>query len=760
MSLSRVLTADERSATQGSRWSFCRLEATNPDGAWLDLGQLTVNGTTPANFINTAQLTKTIDENTCSFSATVRREIGALSLAPLKTDSPLNATAGFMYAPALDLRRRWRLSVAIMPWGRYPASSSYRLLAEGYITTLDIGGERFGEPGLITITGRGLEMPLLKLEQLVEQSYAGAAILSRLQAMLNRWNAGVTVVADTSAPSYYVNANTQAVGALMPALQEIAALPGAVLRYMITGTADVNQFTLFTPNRAPSSPDWTFGPSEYRAIPVNRIDYDGIRNYIPVTYFDDVAGTTTITSPAPEPTTVSATAGAATFSASPGTTIANGAVIVVEGVAYTVSGYSGGTTATLSGAPTFTAKAWVTSASITRYGLLPMPIGLDRTTNITTLAAAGALADAVRADLEFPILEQSIESEGAWFVELYDYVKLDPNGTHYADAQYGGVTTVTHTFAGGTLVTTIGLRGKPAGGYRSWLSLGSDTPRAAFVPEITNLTATASELFFGIVHIPQVLAAATVNTYTKSVTFEIATAITFASVLATQAGNITDSAATAFWFGSGLINPELTYYVRATPYSGPVSGGVSTGIAGAPVIASTRTSKLTPTKPDFDAAVETISALAAAVGAIGIPTVFVNVPEDDQWLALSTIPTAEVEVGTEFRRQRYLLGAGSVRLNANIKTLTGTPTMKLKYTTNAFGAVADLVTWTPPGTGLRSSPWATLPSGAKADVGLTLYVADGADTAALDLYELDAEFLPTTVAGGRVHTAAFAPAFN
>jgi hypothetical protein len=70
------------------------------------------------------------------------------------------------------------------------------------------------------------------------------------------------------------------------------------------------------------------------------------------------------------------------------------------------------------------------------------------------------------------------------------------------------------------------------------------------------------------------------------------------------------------------------------------------------------------------------------------------------------------------------------------------------------------MTWVPLGTGLQTSAWVAVPTAAKADVGLTLYVADGANTAAIDFYELDAEFRPLDVAAGRIHTAAFAAAFD
>lgn len=165
---------------------------------------------------------------------------------------------------------------------------------------------------------------------------------------------------------------------------------------------------------------------------------------------------------------------------------------------------------------------------------------------------------------------------------------------------------------------------------------------------------------------------------------------------------------------------------------------------------------------DADTLTDTIgtgSAAGAVLGGIGVKEVFVRVPEDDQWLALSTIPASETEIGTEYRTKRYLVGMGSVRLNANIKALTGTPTLKLKFSTDAFGSVADVMTWAPSGTGPQSSGFVAVPSGARVDAGLTLYIADGGGTAALDLYALDAEFIPTTVAGARVHAAEFAQEF-
>lgn len=74
----------------------------------------------------------------------------------------------------------------------------------------------------------------------------------------------------------------------------------------------------------------------------------------------DIAGTGTV-SIGQGTGTVSATAGAATFSANQTGLIANGSVIRVSGVDYTVSGLAG-TTATLSGSPTFGASSFTVTS--------------------------------------------------------------------------------------------------------------------------------------------------------------------------------------------------------------------------------------------------------------------------------------------------------------------------------------------------------------------------------------------------------------
>jgi hypothetical protein len=71
----------------------------------------------------------------------------------------------------------------------------------------------------------------------------------------------------------------------MDLIGETAALPGASLRYKYD-SSDVLSFTLFAPNRTPSTPDWTLGRRiEYEKLDVG-IGLDAVRNYVVVRYMD------------------------------------------------------------------------------------------------------------------------------------------------------------------------------------------------------------------------------------------------------------------------------------------------------------------------------------------------------------------------------------------------------------------------------------------------------------------------------------------
>src|SRR6185437_9358855 len=135
---------------------------------------------------------------------------------------------------------------------------------------------------------------------------------------------------------------------------------------------------------------------------------------------------------------------------------------------------------------------------ITKYGVRYMRVDVAGTVNLTSTQAQ-AMADAMCSDLQTPWLEQEFSSYALWFAQLYDYAKTLANGVHYNADQLGGVTSVAHAISGGTVKSTIGARGQPAGGYRSWLQYARLSVSAApiynqCIAQVTNTTATTIEV--------------------------------------------------------------------------------------------------------------------------------------------------------------------------------------------------------------------------------------------------------------------------
>ena len=771
----RTLTATERGyvSDPAGHSCFAYLEVTADDGAtWKNLGALAV-GSNTRDFLTIAQITNSIDSNTVAFSATLKREIDLDSLSPLRTDSAVNdsvVTPG-TYAPLLELQRKWRIKAAIVAKGTVPDISDYRDMESGYIRTLTVNGLE----DTIAVSGIGLEAPILDAFIVDDRTYSDAMEDVIQGALDDQLGQDVIALYTPTSPSFIVNDTIGDIN-LMPALSDIAALIGWSLRYRYDAS-DVNQFTLFEPDRSATVAEWTIAATEYEDLTAS-LDISGVRNYIKVRYNDPTAGVTTVISPGAESGTVSCVGQAATFSTSQAAVLADGALIVVDDVGYRVSSFDGTTGCTLVGAPDFTAKQFYTSASLTKYGLQTFVIDLAASTQITTSTSAGNLADAVRADREDPALVQSFKAPGLWFVQLHDFVGTTANGVHYDADQTGGVTSYTHDFADGMLVTTVNLAGKPKGRYTTWKRIGSGAGASVVLPAVINVTATAREVIATTVFSGMgVVAVASVNSYTKSVTFELSAGSDFSSVLSTVAVDVVNGTADSTW-GSGFVDSGTTYYVRATPYSAP--SGV--GTAGDAAIANTDT-RLAPsdsptttidfsTAGEFQVNVTSVPAtalpadvetgVASSANEIGTPLVFYRTPlGGSQWLALSTIPATAEEVGSEYRHPEYAVGAGRIRLHANVKSVTGTPTLSVKSSADDFGTTpTDCVTLSVAGTGWQSSDWATLDTASRADVAFSPFAGDGADTGAVDLYALIAELLPDLVTAFRDFSDDFSDGFS
>lgn len=370
-------TAPERAAVAGAQLDcYAVLEAQNPDGAFV---RFDIDLDPDVDFFNSVTLHDDIDSNAMSMAAELLRDMGpgsTLSLAPLLESSTLNRDALDAYAPMLDLVRMWRVSVCVLPHGD-PAPTfpdDYHEIGKGYIDAIQVDDVS----PTIQVTGRGEEAAIIKAEilELVTYSIGSTDDMETvIQALLddNMGVAAPTLYVPTPT-SFIINEYTQDYGNLMGAVSAIASLAGYVLRYRYDA-AGVNRLTLFQPLREAEqgAEDWEIGPTEYLRLPVNKFDIFGVRNHVIVRYVDEVTGeVATYTTPAPP-----------------------------------------------------------TSPSIDRFGQIDLPIDLGKDSQITTSARAFELAQAVRADLEFPKLEQQFETYGFWFVQLTDWGKTPGNGVMY-----------------------------------------------------------------------------------------------------------------------------------------------------------------------------------------------------------------------------------------------------------------------------------------------------------------------------------------
>lgn len=686
-SLARALTTTERdtvAALKGHNF-YCYLSVTDADGSWRNVGALATGGGKKANFFNSATLSDGIDQNTLSFAAVLARNVGNYSLSPFRSNSVLNGRADGTLGVFLDIRRYWRLFACVMPVGVKPSAANYRLMAEGRIDSIDVQDE----PATISIVGRGLEADLIDSYIMVKtRTYGDDAapidVETVIQKMIDdQLGAGnYPVFAPEYPVGFLMTKWTQDEGALMPAVLSTAALAAQVVRYRIDAT-DTNRLTQFTPPRNTTVPDWTVGHREWKARTVTKIDIQGVRNYLKATYPDAVIGLNTVISPAPEPSTVTVASETATFSVSPGVTLADDAIIVINDVGYKVSAYNAGAgTATLAGAPDVAGAKWYTSPSITKYGVRPMLIDLTQKNKITDELQVGAFLDAIRSDMEDPALESAIAVKGFWFIQLHDYVKLLPDGEITNEDTFGAVTAYSHTFANGMLDTVVSLRGKPSGGYRRWLSLGSGAPRTIDPPTILTYDADYWETYdpiTGALTGGGVGDIGSVNDRVRSVAIEVGTDPTFATVEFIEYTDIVPPI-TVFahqWAGASR---GTIYYFRATPWSGPLVAGLPTGVAGVPAYARTYNDQLRPTKPQFDVLQGDVTTVTADVAALiaepitthGPSSVLTNPREWTDRPNAAIDKTVAGEIGLIVSAPQYPGPGGAMAVYQEITKVSGT----------------------------------------------------------------------------------------
>ena len=230
--------------------------------------------------------------------------------------------------------------------------------------------------------------------------------------------------------SFAINEYNQQRQNVWTACQTVADLIGYKLEPRWRDSTGQFELTLYEPDRATSTVDFTHTPDAYVSVDVFGISRLEVRNVVKVSYTD-----------------------------------------------------SGGTR------QSYTATD---ASSITRYGRLWMEIEEADDSPIDTAGEAQTMADAALADLAEPTALHAIRRFCFPIVQLGDYYTIAANDREYDSDQSLAVTSFRHEGTANHVWTTIELRGKPSSGTRQWLRRSSK--RFVENEDILSNTVTANEL--------------------------------------------------------------------------------------------------------------------------------------------------------------------------------------------------------------------------------------------------------------------------
>jgi hypothetical protein len=523
-------TADRELVESGVFSCFQRLWLTDPNGDWVFVGMLASDLGGPHDFQIAAELSHHVDAHTYAFTALVARQHGTLSLSPYRFNSPLNADSTGVWAPFLDVRRYWMVDQVVMLTGMVPDDTNYVEMGRGIVDEILVNLPA----NTINLVGRGLEGELMDATITDPTFYGNDAVpvplATVLQQMLDDWGPGGYTVVEDDPALFDMVLHQVARGNLWPAMAAAADKASCLLEVLpgaIDGEFDVR---ITKPNLTPVGPDYTIEAYTVTDLPTVATKLESVRTVVRLTYESTTGGRTTIQRPTVLP-----------------------------------------------------------SVASTRYGVRILDIDLSAETQVTADTPAGDFADRVLSDVQFPTVEYELTVPGLWWVKLRDYVKLTPDYQVFDDDQYGAIQTYTKRWENHVLKTKLGMRGQPSLRYQTWIDLGRGG--SGSVASIVDLSASFQELNTGLARLAGIQYAGTVNKQTRSVRVRISEDPTFAT-------SISDTTTTLPYGTVDFANlvplstaqRDKTFYVQATPYSGPALGGVM----GTPLVRVVYTPALVP----------------------------------------------------------------------------------------------------------------------------------------------------------------------
>lgn len=362
------------------------------------------------DFVQEVSYGSSVDQPVDTAQVKLARSVFHLSLNPLMGTSKLN-NAGALVAAG----RRIYIETVTVRLDAPIQANQWRRVFDGYIDEVDPTGES------MTLDCRDLGALLVDTFIETERTYgstAGVALHTVIQSIItdniNTPGLGNVSLLVPTAPTLLLLTYKQNKQTVMDAITALADQIGWSVRYKWDTTTQAFQLTLYVPDRAKTTADYSFGPDDYYDIKGLKVSRKDVRNVVQVVYDDK----------------------------SVSTALPLRQRVIVQDL-----------------------------TSIAQYGRRWMEMAEASTSQIDTAAEANTMAQAALADLSQPYADHQVEADYHFCSELGDLYTFLANGQHYDAAQKFAVVGVKHDLTPDQTRSTFTTRGKPSTGYRRWLRL-------------------------------------------------------------------------------------------------------------------------------------------------------------------------------------------------------------------------------------------------------------------------------------------------
>lgn len=311
--------------------------------------------------------------------------------------------------------RYWRLFLTNTP-GAGPWTTEiqfnrdWREIFDGYIDKVSVTGR---DSNAINVECRDLGALLIDTDIEVVRQYGssgGTAVETVMQSILDdNFGAGVITLYTPVSPNWFLHEFSQKLTSVMDAIRTLAKQIGYEVRYLYDAN-NVLRLTFYAPDRAKLAIDYGLAPTVYTDIDSLDIDEADVRNAWTVEYIDRVTGNKL--------------------------------------------------TAIATSAP-----------SIAQYKRRPAKIAYGYSSNIDSATEAQKMVDAALSDTAFPKALEVVNTPYWPLVDIADVVALVANMEHYDTDQQRAVVSYSHDLRDGDGTTVLTTRGKPGGGYTTWMSM-------------------------------------------------------------------------------------------------------------------------------------------------------------------------------------------------------------------------------------------------------------------------------------------------